>query len=294
MTLLKKMVTTLTLIFVIFCFVQPAGAEPAAHLGVLAKRGVKTAIEKWQPTADYLSKRLNREVVLVPLKYVEIEPALKDNRIDFLIANPVYYALFKEKYGLKALMTMVNDKGKVALYHYGGVIFTRKNSPIKRLKEIKGKKFMCVQYSAFGGAQMGLRLLLDRDIDPKKDCAAFLQGGTHDNVVMAVKKGTVDVGTVRTEILERMEAEGKISMSDFNVLNVVSDSFPFVHSTRLYPEWAFMACAKAGPDIRKKVAKSLYLMDYDHPAIRAAKMHRWHRPVDYSEVINCLKVTGAM
>ena len=245
-------IKALALFLVILCFFQPAAAEPTVHFGVLAKRGVQKAIEKWQPTAQYLSKRLNRQVVLVPLKYDEAETAIKDNRIDFLLANPVYYAQLKEKYSIEALLTMVNNRNGTPMHQYGGVIFTRKNSRIKTLADIKGKKFMCVEKSALGGAQMAWRLLVENNIDPEKDCAAFLQGGTHDAVVMAVKNGVVDVGTVRSDTLERMEAEGKIKMSDFDVVNAILDSFLFVHSTRLYPEWAFMACARTGPDLRKK------------------------------------------
>lgn len=291
---LKKMVTTLALVFVILCFIQPAAAETTVHIGVLAKRGAQKAIEKWQPTAEYLSKRLRREVVVVPLKFVEIEPALKNNRIDFLLANSAFYARFEKKYNLKALMTMVNNKNDTAMYQFGGVIFTRKNSRIKKLQDIKGKKFMCVKYSSFGGAQMAWRLLVENNIDPKKDCAAFIQGGTHDKVVMAVKNGAVDVGTVRSDTLERMEAEGKINMSDFRVVNPIRDSFPFVHSTTLYPEWPFVACAKAGPELRKKAATALYLLENDHPAIKAAKIYSWRRPANYSDVTACLKVIGAM
>ncbi len=293
MAILKKIVTTLALFFVLLCFIQPAAAEPTVHIGVLAKRGAERAIEKWQPTADYLSKRLKRNVVVLPLKFVEIEPALKSNKIDFLLANSAFYARFKQQYNLKALMTMVNSTNDIAMYQFGGVVFTRKKSNIKKLKDIKGKKFMCVKYSSFGGAQMAWRLLLDNNVNPKKDCSAFLQGGTHDKVVMAVKKGAVDVGTVRSDTLERMEAEGKIKMSDFHVINAISDTFPFVHSTRLYPEWPFVACAKADTALRD-AAKALYLMDNNSPGIKAAKMYKWRRPANYSDVTTCLKVIGVI
>jgi ABC-type phosphate/phosphonate transport system substrate-binding protein len=189
---------------------------------------------------------------------------------------------------------MSNRKGIVALDKFGGVIFTRKNKNIKGLKDIRGKKFMCVKYSSFGGASMAWRLLVENGINPKKDCAAFMEGKTHDNVVMAVKKGLVDVGTVRSDTLERMAEEGKISMDDFNIINRINDGFPFVHSTRLYPEWPLAACAIATPDLRKNVAKALYLLKGDHPAMVASKVFSWTRPANYSDVAICLRVIGAL
>jgi two-component system, LuxR family, sensor histidine kinase TtrS len=161
---------------------------------------------------------------------------------------------------------------------------------IKDIKDIRGKRLMCVKYSSFGGGQMAWRLLLENGINPKTDCARFIEGGTHDNVVMAVKQGKVDVGTVRSDTLERMQAEGKIQMSDFRVINKIDDSFAFVHSTELYPEWPFVACQPADRDMRRKVRKTLMLMKNDHEALRAAKVYKWTYPGDYKAVSDCLKV----
>jgi len=273
---------------------QSALAEPPVYIGVLAKRGVKKAIEQWGPTAEYLSERLKMDVRIKPLKFTEIEPALKNQEIDFLLANSAYYARFEGKYGLDAILTMGNRKGQNALDRFGGVIFTRKGKDIKNLKDIKGKRFMCVKYSSFGGAHMAWRLLLENGIDPKKDCKTFLEGKTHDNVVMAVKDGAVDVGTVRSDTLERMADEGKIDMDDFTIINPVNDGFPFVHSTVLYPEWPLAACAKTSPEMKKKVGRLLYVMQSKHPALKAAKVYNWKRPANYSDVTACLRDIGFM
>lgn len=290
----KMLAIAFVLAFISFGLIQYTFAESTVYIGVLAKRGSAKAFQQWGPTADYLSKRLKRDIKILPLKFTEIESALQTNKIDFLLANSAFYARFEEKYGLKAILTMSNRRGIVALAEFGGVIFARKNSRVNELKDIKGKRFMCVKYSSFGGAHMAWRLLLESGIDPKKDCTAFMEGKTHDNVVMAVKKGIVDVGTVRSDTLERMTDEGKISMGDFTIINQINDGFPFVHSTRLYPEWPFAACAKASPDLRKKVAKALYLIQGDHPAMVASKVFSWTRPAEYSDVTACLRIIGEL
>ncbi len=294
MKILKNGMIACTLILSLLWGIQPAVAEPTVVIGVLAKRGAEKAIEQWGPTAEYLSDRLKTKVQILPMKFTEIEPALKNRKIDFLLANSAFYARFEEKYALKAIVTMSNRKSIAALDRFGGVIFARSNSNINDLDSIRGKKFMCVKYSSFGGAQMAWRLLLESGIDPKKDCKAFIEGGTHDNVVMAVKNGSVDVGTVRSDTLERMAAEGKISMSDFKVIGSVDDGFPFVHSTRLYPEWPLAACAKADPALRKNVAKALYLLKNNHPAMKASKVYSWTRPAKYSDVTACLRIIGML
>lgn len=272
------------------CGSTMAHAQSEIKIGVLAKRGTEKAYEQWGPTASILSKKLSEKFIIVPLKFTEIEPALKNNQIHFLIANSGFYSSMKEKYNLKALATMVNRRQDVALEEFGGVIITRKNSKINSISGIKGKRFMAVKYSSFGGGQMAWRLLLDSGINPKTDCSAFLEGGTHDQVVMAVKKGKVDVGTVRSDTLERMQSEGKIQMSDFKVIHKVSDSFAFVHSTRLYPEWPVAACLPADRNLRRKVTKVLMLLKNDHESLNAAKVYKWTYPGNYAAVAECLRI----
>jgi two-component system sensor histidine kinase TtrS len=288
-------ITCLKLLFILsliggFIASIPVQAHAEVKIGVLAKRGAEKAFEQWGPTATVFSEKLGEPVTIVPLKFVEIEPALANNQIHFLIANSGFFASMQEKYNLKALATMVNRRQDVALEQFGGVILVRQDSKIKKLKDIPGKRFMCVKYSSFGGGQMAWRLLLDNGINPKTDCAKFVEGGTHDNVVMAVKKGDVDVGTVRSDTLERMQSEGKIKMSDLRVINKVDDSFAFVHSTRLYPEWPFVACQPADRNLRRKATKILMLLGNDHEALRAAKVFKWTYPGDYVAVADCLNV----
>jgi len=288
----RTCLTALLAFAFLFAGLSSVYAQQNIRIGVLAKRGVAKAQAQWGPTADYLSKRLGTQCVLVPLKFVEIEPALKEREIDFLLANSAFYARFQEKHNLKAVSTMINRKKGIALKEFGGVIFVRKDSPVRKIKDIRGKKFMCVKYSSFGGAHMAWRLLLEKGIDPKTDCSAFLQGGTHDKVVLAVKSGKADVGTVRSDTLERMESEGIIRMQDFRIIDQMQDSYPFVHSTRLYPEWPFAACATTDPKLAKKVAKYLMLLKFSDEAMTASKVYKWTYPSNYAEVTECLRVIG--
>ena len=290
----RTCLTALLAFAFLFTGVTSAYAQQNIRIGVLAKRGVAKAQAQWGPTADYLSKRLSTQCVLVPLAFVEIEPALKNREIDFLLANSAFYARFQERYNLKAVSTMINRKKGIALKEFGGVIFVRKDSPIRKIKDIRSKRFMCVKYSSFGGAHMAWRLLLEKGMNPKTDCSAFLQGGTHDKVVLAVKSGKADAGTVRSDTLERMESEGIIRMQDFRIIDQVKDSYPFVHSTRLYPEWPFAACATTDPKLAKKVAKYLMLLNFSHEAMTASKVYKWTYPSNYAEVSECLRVIGLL
>lgn len=290
----KACVLVTVIVFLCLAGASIAAAEPAVKIGVLAKRGADVAIKQWGATGEYLTKKLKREVRIVPLKFVEIEPALQDRSIDFLLANSAFFAQFQEKYNLKAAVTMVNKKGIVALDKFGGVVFVRNDSKIRDLQDLKGKRFMCVKFSSFGGAHMAMRLIKESGIDFNKDFASFTEGGTHDNVVMAVLNHKVDAGTVRSDTLERMAAEGKINMDSFRVINPVQDGFQFVHSTRLYPEWPLAACETADPKLVRSLSKALMLLKSTDKALVDSKVYSWTYPANYNDVKVCLRVIGMM
>ncbi|MEN8189553.1 MAG: phosphate/phosphite/phosphonate ABC transporter substrate-binding protein [Thermodesulfobacteriota bacterium] len=288
---IPKILTWALLLLVMGLFLS-SPALGAYKIGVLAKRGADKALTKWRPTAAYLSKKIGTQVTIVPLKFVEIEPAIQARQIDFLLANSSFYAVAKKKFGVKAILTLMNERQGHSLHEFGGVLLSRKDSGITSISQMVGRRFMCVKYSSFGGAQMAWRLLLQNNIDPQTDLASFTEGKTHDNVVKAVQNGLTDVGTVRTDTLERMQGEGLIQLSNFNIIGRINDAFPFVRSTRLYPEWPLGVLPHVDKKGTKALAKALKLMPVEHEANKAAKIVGWTYAADYSPVTECLQEIG--
>ena len=286
MKIFKSIGMACLVLAVTLCFSDIAKAR--IKIGVLAKRGAAKAMKEWRPTGQYLSKLLDEKVIIIPLKFSAIEPMVKDGKLDFLLANPAFFVEMEKKYNVRAVATLINSRGGRALDAFGGVILVKKDSPIQTITDMKGKKFMVVKYSSFGGAHMAWRLLIENGIDPQKDMAAFLQGKKHDNVVLAVKKGVADVGSVRSDTLERMTDEGKIRMDEFRIVHPVTDDFPFVRSTRLYPEWPMAALADTDADVAQKVADALKAISADSSAAKAAKIIGWKEAADYTSVRECL------
>ncbi len=257
-------------------------------IGVLAKRGAPKCMQKWGATGQYLSEKMGTPIKIIPLKFEAIKPAVKDNKVDFVLANSAFFVILEKELQCRAIATLINSRAGNALSQFGGVVFVKKDSPIQTLEGIRGKKFMVVKKSSFGGAQMAWRLLVDNGIDPEKDCSAFLFGNKHDNVVLAVANGTCDVGSVRSDTIERMADEGKIDMADFRILHQVQDDFPFVHSTRLYPEWPLAATAQVDEATATRMAAALKAMTKTDQAAVSAKIVGWSDPADYTPVRECL------
>jgi hypothetical protein len=87
----------------------------------------------------------------------------------------------------------------------------------------------------------------------------------HDNVVNEVLNSKADVGFVRTGILEDMQKEGKIKLSDFKIINKqLAFSYPVVISTAQYHEWAFASTAKTPETLGESVAKGDRSIEGNH------------------------------
>lgn len=286
---LKITIKRLLALAVLVCFVGLSAQAEDIKIGILAKRGAKTCLDKWSETGTYLSEKTGHDVKIIPLKFTAIEPAVESGQIDFVLANSAFYVELEKKHGVKAVATLINSRDGKALESFGGVILAKADSPIETIADLKGKKFMCVKYSSFGGGHMAWRLMLENGVDPKVDCTSFAEGLKHDNVVLAVKNGAVDAGTVRSDTLERMAAEGAISMDEFKIIHKVDDDFPFVHSTQLYPEWPMAACKGTDEAVTSAIAEALMAMDAESTAAKTAKVVGWTEPADYGPVVDCLK-----
>ncbi|MCC0177496.1 PhnD/SsuA/transferrin family substrate-binding protein [Waterburya agarophytonicola K14] len=258
-------------------------------IGVLAKRGPEKVLSQWQPLAEYLSKNIPEySFQIVPLNFEEIYQETEAKSIDFIIANSGMYVDFEAEYGANRIATLKNLRLGKPYTSFGGVILVRADrQDINTLKDLKGKTFMAVNQTSLGGWQMAWGVLKQQGIKPEKHFKELSFGDTHDAVVEAVLEGKVDAGTVRTDTLERMAAEGKIKLEDFRIINQQQDpsgQFPFVHSTPLYPEWPF-AVAKGVPiEISEKVSAALLSMPKDSPAAIAAKSEGWTIPLNYRPV----------
>jgi phosphate/phosphite/phosphonate ABC transporter binding protein len=262
-------------------------------IGVLAKRGVAKAMKKWGDTAEYLTQKIPGDsFTIVPLDFDEVFPAIEKKDVDFFLVNSSMYVTAQVKFGSSAVATMINSRQGEALKSFGGVILTYiDRDDINSIADIKGKKFMAVKESSFGGWQMAYKEILDKGIDPKKDFSSLQFGGKHDNVVLAVQNGEVDAGTVRTDTLERMASSGDIDVSEFKIIDEKKHAgFPFVVSTALYPEWPFAKTADTSDEIASQVSKALIAMKGKDKPAKSAKIVGWSAPLDYSEVEDLQKL----
>lgn len=283
-------------ILILMCLLFSNGTVAAEYkVAVRAHHGIEHAIKSWQPTVDALSKQLpkHRFTLLPIVSLNEINEQAEQGKFDFLLTNPSSFVELEQVYGAKALVTLNNKRSNTDQSRFGSVIFTHiRNVDILTIKDLKGKKLMAVSEPAFGGWRVAWLEMLDQGFNPVNQLKAlmFTESKTQPEVVESVRDGKADAGVVRTDLLERMEAAGKIDMRYFRILNNKDiKSFPFFLSTKLYPEWAFASMKTVPTEHAQQVKKVLQGLSAESVAAKKGKYVGWVPALDYSSVRDLMK-----
>lgn len=273
-------------------FIDPLGfAKKQVRVGILAKRGLHVTLQRWQRTIDYLNANLAEfYFILQPLDFSEIPLAIEKKEIDFILINPLLYIQMAHKYNISRIATLQTccDMKTKPIKSFGSVIFTKVESQINSLEELKGKKIAAVDKNSFGGWILGYETLFDHGIKLSDIEVSFSK--THDNVVFDVLLGKVQAGIVRTDTLESMDKNKDIDIRNFKILNLQTyENFPFFISTKLYPEWPFAKLDHTDDSLSYKVLSTLIDMNDDLHIKQKTNIYGWSIPQDYSVVNQVLK-----
>ncbi len=300
---------TLLMCWMLLSAFQPIGAQDLVssedslipvRVGVLSTRGKRHCLKKWDATADYLTAQIQGySFSIVPLSFDKLEEAIKRREVEFFLANPSFYVSMEKLYGAMRIATLRNLHSDGSVHdRFAGVIFYRtKRNDINGFEDLRQKTFMAVSERSFSGWQMVWREFNDCDIDPYRDFMEMRFGGRHEAVVYAVRNGDVDAGTVRSDTLERMLAEGSIKAGEFRVLEADREHeceyrnrrLSFAHSTRSYPEWPFAETSHADRTLAREVALALIGMPANIKAAQDAQCAGWTIPQNYQSVHECLR-----
>jgi len=130
--ILKALLATFTkVILALFIFLLFSGtasyaqeATKSVKIGVLAKRGTQRCLEKWGPTAEYLTQEIpGYSFTIIPLDFGEIFSSVEREEVDFILANSSFYVGLELLHGANRIATLKNfHLGKVSTV-FGGVIF---------------------------------------------------------------------------------------------------------------------------------------------------------------------------
>ncbi len=310
--------------------VAPAGAlmdEAGANyqvvdVGVLAIRGYKGTINRWQPLMGWLESQIpNSYFRLHPLSLEELAKGVETEGLDFVITNPGQSVMLARQYSLSWLATLRSPINNGAAMQVGSALVVRADSPYQTLQDLKGKRLGIVSKNAFGGYLTMVYEAQLKGIDlpdfvgeivplgfPLDNLVYQLgaigqQGGTNElsgtdepsgkalsGKVPSVKAPGLDAAIVPVCQLEQMQAEGLINIKDYRVLdNQAPVGFHCQVSSRLYPNWSMAKTNRATQSLAKQVTQALLALPEDSPAARAAESAGWTTAVSQLAIDQLLK-----
>lgn len=275
----------LLLLFLI-AITAPANAAEAparpveVRVGLLAYRGAERAVSDWEPTLRHLEASLPGHVFTgVARDLPGLRRAVASGAVDFVITNPGHYVELEAAHGVTRIATVELPGGPKPAAAIGAVVLARAGrADLRTLSDVRGQQIGAVLPQAFGGFRVAWRELEEAGVDPFREAHVRFLGFPIERVVEAVAAGEVDVGIVRTCLLEDLAAEGRIRLEDFRVLGARSGGpLPCRASTPLYPDWPFAKLAGTPDALAKRVGMALLAMP-------AEGGHAWTVPVDYQPV----------
>ena len=282
----------------VVCFsylVQPAAvyaaietepsSKPKIKLAILAYRDKQYTYNHWQPLLNYLQSELpETELLLEVYFHKELESAVEAKAVDFLFTHPSHYVLLTHRNGLSSpLASLVNKVNGTAIDKFGGVAFTKaERSDINDWTDFIGKRVGAIAITSTGAYQMQAFELLSSGVHPSRDIEVIELGQPQKHAVDAVLRGEVDVGFVRTGILEALSKEGYLDLRKIKVINASSNpDFPLILSTRLYPEWPFASMPHVDKTIARKMTAALLAIPHNGILASSLNITGFTIPGDY-------------
>ncbi|WP_297892002.1 PhnD/SsuA/transferrin family substrate-binding protein [Shewanella sp.] len=282
---------------------QVAIEEPSyqvVDVGVLAIRGYKATINRWQPLMGWLETQIpNSYFRLHPLTLDELAKGVETQGLDFVITNPGQSVLLARQYSLTWLATLRSPLNNGAAMQVGSALVVRADSPYHTLSDLKGRRLGIVSKNAFGGYLTLVYEAQLKGIDLPRFVGEIIPlGFPLDNLIYQLdnkKTSTerhqqLDAAVVPVCQLEQMQTEGLINIGHYRVLdNQAPAGFHCQVSTRLYPNWSMAKTNRASQSLAKSVTQALLALPEDHLAAKSADSEGWTTAVSQLAIDQLLK-----
>jgi phosphate/phosphite/phosphonate ABC transporter binding protein len=148
---------------------------------------------EFEPLMTYLSNALGRKVTLYIAKdYGDLRTQMENGSVDIGSFSPFAY-VDAAKGGKIRIIAQSIIEGSAT---YRGIIVARKDSGLKSIADLKGKRFAFVDPKSASGYLYPRAMLIEKGIDPESYFREIIFAGNHDKVIAAVLEGRVDAGAI--------------------------------------------------------------------------------------------------
>lgn len=256
-------------------------------LGVSVGLDASAMERNFQPLAEYLQQSLDGlPVQLRVLDEQQMSHAVANHQLDLVFTNPSHYIQLRSESALTgALATVVRlVDGEPTSALGGAVLVPASQASIQHLADLRGLRIAHSGSSFLGGYQAQMWEAWHQGLDLQRH-ARLQSYGNHVLAVRAVLEGQADAAFTLAGVLELMISRGEVAPGQLRVLNRQPlPGYPWQTSTRLYPEWPFVALPHVEEQLVRRIASALLSLDWQHPAAVSAGIDGFAPPADYLAV----------
>jgi phosphate/phosphite/phosphonate ABC transporter binding protein len=185
----------------------PAGPAPAQEMkfGFTPVLSETEMHAEFEPLMAYLSDALGRKVVLYIAKsYGDLRTQMETGTVDIGSFSP--FAYVDAARGGKIRIIAQSILAGAATYR--GLIVARKDSGLKTLADLEGKRFAFVDPKSASGYVYPRAMLIEKGFTPERYFKETIFAGCHDKVIVAVLEGRADGGAIYDGALGVAKAMG--------------------------------------------------------------------------------------
>ena len=146
--------------------------------------------------------------------------------------------------------TTVNNDGTIGYY---SVFYVKADSPYKTLEELKGKNLGLVDPNSTSGNNVPRFALNKMKVNPETFFARVTYTGSHENALIALNQGTVDVAA---NWWNSDDDSNLTRMATKNLLK--KDDFRIIYKSDLIPNSPYAYLASLPPDLKAAIAKAFF------------------------------------
>jgi phosphonate transport system substrate-binding protein len=197
----------------------------------------------------HLAKVTDKRIRWFPAEsYAAQLEAMRSGRLHIagVATGPTAYAV--NLAGFVPLVAMQRPDGSTG---YTLALITHKDSAIRQLADLKGKRVAHVAPSSNSGDLAPRALFTALGIEPGKDYTV-VYSGKHDNSIMGVVNKDYDAAPVANTVLQRMQDRGMFAPG---TVRVIYESSPF-------PRAAFGVAHNLAPELKAKIKEAFLSFDF--------------------------------
>jgi phosphate/phosphite/phosphonate ABC transporter binding protein len=216
-------------------------AGDVLKMGVIPIEAPAEMFRRFTPLADYLSSMVGKRVELsIAVDFAQTIKDLEEGRTDLAFLTPTTYIGAQKRFGATLLVKAL--KNGVPYTH--SAVVARRDGGIKRIEEIKGKRFAFGDKMSTSSYLMPRALLADAGVtlDDLKEYA-FL--GHHDDVAKAVIAGEYDAGGLGESVARTFEDRGLV----------------IIKTSAEIPEFNICASRTLDAETARLIRKALLMLD---------------------------------